>query len=209
MGHLSHEDRVAAEAAIKANALTDVMPAKLPRIANLITCSDGHQFREEFGHLLRCLSAGPDLTLHVVAVAGGPLCLPKDSPLSSLDDIAVEFFTEVRAVADDSSYSPLIHSTRIDLTLLFNIWAARKLKGIEATFLYSHSPCGAAGICGLSFQRQQTLLHAAKDRIRSLFPWSRVFCFTHIDWEDGRKRTYHSPGKRTRMWASPQRQIEL
>ncbi|MFZ6014982.1 MAG: hypothetical protein ACOYUZ_01340 [Patescibacteria group bacterium] len=167
MGHLSNEDRRTYARMREQHILDDVDSCKLD-ISNgiiLVTCSDGDQILDTLEHAQRLFhEQNIKPRIHVIALNGGGLLI--------------------------SDKSPLVASKREDLTILEHIAVAQKLKGINTVAIYTHAPCGAGTLAGLTLEQEIELLLSAKVRIKETIPDTNVSCFCHIDRGNG-KRTYH------------------
>jgi len=166
MGHLSDADRGAYSLLREQQILVDVDSHRLDLSAGviLVACSDGDQLPDIFNNISHSF-AGQRSTarIHTIALNGGALLLPANSPL--------------------------VTAHREDEVLLEHIRVARQLKGIDTIALYTHAPCGAGTIAGLTLKQEIDLLLSAKSRIKEEFSDAKVACFCHIDRGDS-KRTY-------------------
>jgi hypothetical protein len=132
--------------------------------AIMVTCSDGDQFSDVFAHHAQhiCMTQRHDSRIHLLALNGGAKLLAKDSPLLTVGEDAV---------------------------LLKHIGAGIALKGIQTVVLYAHAPCGVAYEEDLPFDQVLDLLFRGKQRVKEMYPSTKVACFCHVD--DGeKKRTY-------------------
>lgn len=130
----------------------------------MVTCADGDQFEDVFHHHSDiCRSHRCNTRIHPLSLNGGAKLIAKNSPLQTAGE---------------------------DQVLLNNILGAHKLKGIDTVVLYAHAPCGAAYSNGVSFLEVMQLLFGGKQRVKNLDPSLKVACFCHIDFGDGKKRTY-------------------
>lgn len=145
----------------------------LEKKAVIITCSDGHQMPDLFNHHLNTTCALHNLDeclLHTIALNGGALLIPCDSPLIDKRD-------------------------REDRVIMRHLRKALELKStpeapIEQIVLYAHGPCGAAGLAALNLTEVLMLLMKAKLRLRKAFPEvENISCFFHYD-NSATKRTY-------------------
>jgi hypothetical protein len=131
----------------------------------VIRCPDGDQMLDRIEHDRRvAIEAGVTPRIHLLTVHGG--CM---------------------AIADDA---PLYPGMGIDTFLLKQIEEAEALKVIHVISAEIHVPCGKAASCGLTLVHQIVLQMAAKPRIKAVDPTNKVICRIHIDYLDGRKRTY-------------------
>jgi hypothetical protein len=86
--------------------------------------------------------------------------------------------------------SPLYPGMGIDTFMITQIEEAERLKEINVISAEIHLPCGKAGSLGLTLVHQIRLQMAAKPRIKAVDPTNKVICRVHVDYPDGRKRTY-------------------
>lgn len=136
--------------------------------AILVTCADGDQMADVFQQ-----TENFSRRLHTLSLNGGGLLLPEKSPANTL-----------LTPADCSK------QLRLGDVFLEQIVVAKTLKNINLIALHVHAPCGIAGAYKISPHELINLLCAAKDRLKSAIPDSKVCAFVHIAWPDGRKRTY-------------------
>ncbi len=165
-GHLSNEDREAYNRLRKQEILLDVDAHRL-NLADgviLVACSDGDQLPDIFSNISHSFAGQRSSPrIHTIALNGGALLLPEDSPL--------------------------VTAHREDEVLLEHIKVARELKNIHTVALYTHAPCGAGTLAGLTLEQELNLLLAAKVRIKEHLPGIKAACFCHIDRGES-KRTY-------------------
>ncbi len=102
--------------------------------------------------------------IHLIAINGGALNLPRDSPL--------------------------IHMIPRDEVILEDIRETPELKNLNTVAAYAHWPCGKAKAAGVSMLQALDLLIGAKHRIREHFPHLRVATFLHVDHGDGSNETW-------------------
>jgi hypothetical protein len=121
-------------------------------------------------HINSCNHDLDKLLLHTIALNGGALLIPCDSPLIDRRD-------------------------REDLVILRHLRKAIELTStpeapMEQIVLYAHGPCGAAGLAQLDLTNVLMLLMKAKLRLRKAFPEiESISCFFHYD-NSETKRTY-------------------
>lgn len=106
---------------------------------------------------------GLDPRIHPLLLNGGALLIPEESPLNDED--------------------------KEDRVLLKQIRQTRELKGINTVALYTHMPCGAAGLAKLSSEEVIDFLMLGKLRVRQEVIGSKVACFLHVD-KGEKKKTY-------------------
>lgn len=166
MGHLNDSDREYLKDLRSKNILVDIDSHLLDQREGviMIACADGDQmpdvFKKQSEYLLEQRKTP---RIHTLALNGGALVVPADSPLNSeLPKGAV--------IIDD-------------------IKGAMLLKGIKTVVLYAHAPCGAAGLCRLNAGEVIEFLIKAKEELKRVFLEIKVVCFFHVDWGD-HKRTY-------------------
>lgn len=177
MGHLSKQDRDFARALRLANVFQDVASKELD-LSNgviIVPCADGDQMPDLFTYELGLFAdLGIPPRVHEIALNGGALLIPKDS--------------QVRREGSE------------DRVLLQHLKDAQTLKGIDLVMLYAHAPCGAAALGGLDLKSVVALLVAAKARIKSEIPTLKVAAFLHMDWGEGKKRTYFVSREKWEGW---------
>lgn len=133
--------------------------------AIIVSCADGDQIHDLFHHHEQLFNdAGISPRIHTLALNGGALLVAAGSPLTTW--------------------------MREDEVLLKNIGVARQLKEIDTVILYAHAPCGAAGAANMTFHNVLEYLMQAKTRLKRIDDKIKVACFCHIDYGDGKKRTY-------------------
>lgn len=159
-------DREFAEVLRREGVLQDVDGHRLDLAEGviLVACADGDQMPDLFRHQASLQTEHRGVPRpHLLALNGGGLRIPRGS---SLNGGAGE-------------------------VLLKDIGDARLLKGISMVALYVHAPCGAARLAGFTLEQEITLLMDAKVRVKEeCGEVVRVACFVHLDWGDGRRRTY-------------------
>ncbi len=173
MGTSANCDNEMFQALGAAGVLQPLKDHLLERKAVIITCSDGHQMPDLFNHHLNATCALhnlEDCLLHTIALNGGALLIPCDSPLIDKRD-------------------------REDKVILRHLRKAIELKStpeapVEQIALYAHGPCGAAGLAHLDLADVLMLLMKAKLRLRKAFSdIENISCFFHYD-SGETKRTY-------------------
>lgn len=167
MGHLLKQDRELAQALRSANVFQNMASRELDLSDGVIIvpCADGDQMPDLFTHELGLFAElGIPPRVHELALNGGALLIPQDSP--------------VRREGTE------------DRVLVQHLKDAQTLKNINLVMLYAHAPCGAAALAGLDLRGVVKLLMAAKTRIKEEIPTFKVACFLHIDWGGGKRRTY-------------------
>ncbi len=142
----------------------------------MISCADGHQMYDIFGHQLKMQEGHcQDLCVHTLAWNGGALRIPQYSPANKKD-----------------------RTTHLDV--IDDIRDSIKIKNIHTIALYVHAPCGKAHACGINFIEMIGLLIDAKIRIKKEVDNIYVACFIHIDFNNNRKRTYFISRKKWIEW---------
>lgn len=132
----------------------------------VVVCGDCDQATDIHGHHSSITSRIGQLRgIHEFKLNGGALRLPLKSPLNK-------------------------KGLPADKVLLRDIKDAIFLKEMQTIVIYAHFPCGAAGLCGLTVLEQLDLLVKAKRRLKKEFSEVKVACFFHVDYTNGRKRTY-------------------
>ncbi|MDP3963112.1 MAG: hypothetical protein Q8Q39_01310 [bacterium] len=180
MGKISASDFKSIVELRKFGVLADVDPHRLPQKEGVIAtpCADGDQMIDVFTRQVEyAAQAGHAPRPHMLALNGGALLIAEDSPLNK--------------------------KLREDLVYIEHIKGGIMLKGMRTIVLYTHAPCGAAGLVKLSFVECIELLIKAKARISSEIPDAKVVCFCHIDREtDGKhkKNTYFVDEERWAEW---------
>jgi len=137
------------------------------RGAILVTCADGDRFPDVFTHQARLQERnGHPLRLHTLSWNGGALILAPRSP-------AVK------------------RGRTTDLDAIDQIRTAREMKGINTVALHIHTPCGVAHALNLDLASSLELHMAAKLRLRSVIDGVCVTCFLHVDFGEGKMKTYY------------------
>lgn len=130
----------------------------------MVTCADGDQMTDVYRHHEGvCMHHRDDPRIHLLSLNGGAKLIAKSSPLRVGDE---------------------------DTLLLKHMQFAREMKKMETVVLYAHAPCGVAYGHDLSFAEVLELLFEGKERVKCTLSEIKVACFCHIDYGDGRKRTY-------------------
>lgn len=166
MGHLNGVDRAYLRSLREKNILMDIESHLLNQKDGviMIACADGDQMADVFKKQEEYLLEQREIPrIHTLALNGGALVIPADSPLNSE-------LSKGKVIVDD-------------------IKGAMMLKGIKTIVLYAHAPCGAAGLCHLSAEEAIQFLVKAKKELKKVFADIKVACFFHVDWGD-HKRTY-------------------
>lgn len=181
MATISETDLRAIISLRKDGVLADIDPHRLTQQKGVIVvpCADGDQMPDVFAQQAAYAEqAGLEPRPHVLALNGGALLLPENSPLNK--------------------------AVREDLVLLKHIKDAVPMKNIHTVVIYTHAPCGAAGAANLSFVRCMDLLVKAKARIKEKIPEVKVACFCHVDRSDEgghhKRRTYYVDEVRWHAW---------
>lgn len=170
MGHFSVEDRSYLNQLREENILEEVAPQSLDLSNGVIAvvCADGDQFFDYYSHIasLAREQLGRERA-HMLALNGGALLLSNEWP-----------------------------DPEEAIVLKRHINVAVDLKNIHTVVLYVHAPCGAAGICHFDAKKVLDLLVQAKENVKLIRGDIKVICFVHVDWGEGKKRTYFlSQGK--------------
>ena len=141
----------------------------------MVTCPDCDQRADLFNHQEAVFrEQGLDPRIHALGLNGGALLVAEESPLN--DELGE------------------------DRVLIAHMKGARQLKGINTVALYSHIPCGAAGLANLSSEEVVDFLVLGKRRVRAEIPEAKVACFLHVDKGEGNKRTYFVSYEAWRTW---------
>lgn len=173
MGKSADRDNEIFQTLRAAGVLQPLNDHLLEKKALIVTCADGHQMPDLFNHHVRstCTKHNlDDCLLHTIALNGGALLIPCDSPLIDKHD-------------------------REDRVILRHLKKAIELKStpkepVEQIVLYAHGPCGAAGLAELDLTGVLMLLMKAKLRLRKAFSeMENISCFFHYD-NAITKRTY-------------------
>ena len=191
----------------------------------LMSCSDGDQFHNVYSYLAPIVAKQAGFErIHPLPLNGGALVLAPGSPLNDLQASICSFLNDV---LDDSLFgvflntlSPVVrpfgHLFRLDFPQLVQIWQAIRLKHIKTIVLSSHAPCGAAGLCCLSFPEILFYQSQAKRRLKRFFRHLniRVPCLFHVDYgpvdenkKKTRKRLYFTKTHLTDEWLLDNRLI--
>lgn len=159
--HLRHPD---------VGVLRDIQPSRLQSGRVLFcVCSDGDRFCNVHDHFrLRFRENGHDPVTHTIALAGGPIRIPRRSPV--------------------------LRTIRGDHTLIRNeIEAGAVLKDIRHGIVCPHWPCGAAVISGVGFLGTLHLLVKTKRTLDEDFPGIEFGYFFDFDFGAAEQRSYHVP----------------
>jgi len=164
MGHLHAEDKNFLNQLRRDNVLEEVELKSLDLSNGVIAvvCADGDEFFDYYTHIagLEKQQLGRE-RVHILALNGAALLLSNEWP-----------------------------DKEEGLVLRRHINAAVDLKDIHTVVLYTHAPCGAAGMCSMGAQKILDLLIQAKENVKQIRSDIKVICFVHVDWGEGRKRTY-------------------
>ncbi|MBI5229702.1 MAG: hypothetical protein HY981_00110 [Candidatus Magasanikbacteria bacterium] len=134
----------------------------------LVTCADGDQMGDIF-----TLQSGMTDRIHTLALNGGGLLLPLNSPANT-----------IVAIAASGRF------IRVGDVYMDQIKAGMTLKVIKTVALHVHFPCGIAQLYNIPPLRLIDLLVQAKTRIKDECANIKVAAYVHIAWPDCRKRTY-------------------
>ena len=176
MSQLTNTDRELILSLRSEKILDDVLghSLKLDNGVIIVTCSDGDQIPDVFrfqGKIGKDQKS--DERIHTIALNGGALDIPENSPISTDGESKV---------------------------ILKHIGQAIELKNINTVILYGHAPCGAAGLCNLSAEQTFDLLIEAKTKVKEVYPQVTVACFYHVDYGQGKKRTYFLSRDKYKEW---------
>lgn len=177
MKTLSKESRILIDEFRACGILQDIDQHRLDQRngAIIVSCADGDQMHDLFHHHEKIIATATTAPrIHTLALNGGALLLPAASPLH-------QKFHE-------------------DLVLLHHLDVARDLKEINTVVLYAHAPCGAAALYNLNFFQVIRYLIEAKNLLKQGDHDIKVACFCHIDYGDGKKRTYFVSREQFDRW---------
>lgn len=164
---ISNEDVALIKSLRKESVLQDLTEKELDQTNGLIqlVCADGDQFHDLYGYCAKISNAQrPTPRIHTFGLNGGALLLDASSPLNAQIDQAT--------------------------VLRHNLQVARQLKKIDTFAVAIHAPCGAAKLGGINLMKAiKTLLNGA-DLVSKENPGAAVKPLIHVDYGDGRKRTY-------------------
>lgn len=160
--------------------LRDVEGRRLEGRIGVVTCGDGHQIGDILGYQVAvCGEHREDPVVHVLALNGGALLIPEDSPLNN------DFPTT-------------------DLLLLEQMRVAKDVKDLSIFALYTHHPCAMAARVGLTLPQQINLLLEAKRRVKQTMPGVKAACFCHVDHfslnGEQKRRTYYVDEEQFKSW---------
>lgn len=165
MGHLHDHDKAYLVNLRANNILEEVEPSSMD-LSNgiiIVACADGDQFEDYYSHIA---GIAKDVIqrerVHVLALNGGAFLLSESWPSQKESEV-----------------------------LKNHLHTAVDLKEIHTVVLYGHAPCGAAGKCNFDVPTVLYHLAEAKDVAKSIREDIKVICFLHVDWGEGKKRTYH------------------
>ena len=169
MGILSEFDKHVIDTLRDAKVLdnNDARKLSAPNGVIVIPCSDGDQMTDVFTHQQRlALEGGWPVRPHMPSLHGGAMLIAEKCPLYREYRVDELFLQHIREASSPA------------------------LKGIGTVILYVHAPCGAAGLAGLTLVQQIAFLMRAKERVKEQSDEYNVICFVHVDYGEGRKRTY-------------------
>jgi hypothetical protein len=152
----------------KKGILQDVEGHKLKQSNGLtvVSCADADQVVDVFTYICQMQQAvRQEARPQMLSLNGGGLCLHPESPLNQ--------------------------ELPKGEVLLNDIRGARVLKDIHTLAIYAHFPCGAARLSYFSAEEVFDWLVKGKRYIKERLTGVNVSCFIHVDWGNGRKRTYH------------------
>jgi hypothetical protein len=131
-----------------------------------VMCGDPDQHPEAYHYNIgEITKAGCSDRVHPPAPLGGALRLAPNSPTN-------------------------VVTPGYDTNIMWDIRTVYEKKGVQTVALYVHAPCAIASMYGMSFQDIIAQAFAAKARIKEEIPGMRVAVFCHIDYQDGRKKSY-------------------
>jgi hypothetical protein len=141
----------------------------------MVACADGDQMHDVYNYQCNmCATQRATPRIHTLALNGGALLL---SPMC-----------------------PLTQERHEGAALVNHIAGAKLLKNITSLALYSHAPCGAAGLANMSIRDQIRELLAAATHIQESVDAVSAMCYFHVDWGHGRKRTYAVAQEQAIAW---------
>jgi hypothetical protein len=182
VSQLSAEDRALIEELRAFGVFQDIDEHRLDQSNGvmLITCSDGDRFPDIFQHQARMQAdCRPDPRIHVFAWHGGVLACAPVSPINARKDA---------------------HRVFLD-----QITVARSMKQIDVIPIYAHAPCGAAALNHVGLEQVLTLQFEAKNQIKKENPGIVVFPFFHVDYGDGKCRSYFLSRQKWEEWVLGQK----
>lgn len=131
----------------------------------LVCCADCDQRKDLVGHQEEvCRHAFQKDRIHLLTEHGGALAV--------------------------SPAYPLYPGHHVPGLMLKKIVDASEMKNIQTIVLSVHAPCGAANAANLGILDVIEHMMVAKQTIKTQLKGFRVLCVLHVDYEDGRKRTY-------------------
>lgn len=180
MTRLDDENKVHFKNLRNGEVLRDVEGHRLDGRIGVVTCGDGHQICDILEHQAAvCGEFCEDPVIHVLALNGGALLIPEDSPLNT--DFPAK-----------------------DLMLLEEMRVACEVKNLGVIALYTHYPCAMARREALSLPKQLDLLARAKRRVKKEMPAIKVACFCHVDHcelsGEQKRRTYYFDEEQFNSW---------
>jgi hypothetical protein len=140
----------------------------------MVACADGDQMYDLFTtHASLCPCNPNRHRIHLLTRDGGALVLP-----------SVHFANQASNI------------------LLNEIAAASLMKDIKTVALYTHIPCGIADKFGIKTKENVVLLTLAKQRVEWMNVLNlQVACFFHVDYGQGKKRSYYVSPEKFDEWA--------
>jgi hypothetical protein len=182
-GQLSHQDLGIIASLREAEVLQNVEANRLDQTNGviLVACPDGDRFPDMFEHqALMQRGHRSVLRIHPLNMHGGALACAPCSPVNT--------------------------HRRADEIFLGQITDARALKKIDVVALYTHAPCGAAGLHGVRLSTVLAHHMRAKRKIKARNEGIQVACFFHVDYgRDSlgkvKQRTYFFSREHWEVWA--------
>lgn len=140
----------------------------------LVFCGDGDQSVDLLNHHIGLMTGQcQQCRPHLLALNGGALLLSPEFPVAK---------------------------NKAGRVLLKQIRGAVALKNIQTVVLYTHAPCGAAGLAHVGLLEQIYFLLRAKLLVKQSSSLE-IICLFHIDKGEGNKRTYFVSRPAWNEWA--------
>ncbi len=165
--------------------LKDLEGPRIPaeRGTIVIPCADGDRITDLLTKHWGVCDGHP--CHHTLSLNGGPLLIPESSPIAKLGEGQI---------------------------IKEHAYGGHRLKAVTTVMLYGHWPCGAAITNGLSLYDTLVCCVSAKDEMRT-FLQSRgieptvILCF-HVDYADGRKKSYYFDRRAWNAWQASKASIQ-
>lgn len=178
---LTDEDRQLIEMLREANVLQDIDPKKieLSEGAIVVTCSDCDQAPDINKHLHDlAVRYREGERFHTFRLNGGPILIPDGSPAARYGE---------------------------DKALVEHIRDGASMKSLNKVILEAHAPCGMAKAVEQNLHQVLNLMLSGKTKVKEQVPdVDTIFCMLHVDYGDGKKRSYSITRHDWKTWNEAQ-----